>query len=511
MKKKLKIIKSSFIGLSTMIPITAMPLLVISCGKHNTDKKTFADFKKAINSESGFNIVKHANPIAQDWGKIASTDLVKSKTIINGYQVTIVINAISLKQTADFEITYVSNTAYNVNNWKCTTQPHSTDNQWPEFQKAAEAESPFNIIGNAHPIANGWADLDAKDVHKIGNPKISDKTITINILSTSKNEVAAFNITYITGQVYQVSAWKCSIQPYPAISWNQFKTQVESFNKNTLFNGFKNANPDNSNINFNSMFGVYQLNAEASTITDNQKDTITFTMHLEKATNFGYNLANKKIIATIKYSGINYSAHNWETTDYTFADFKNEATTTVQDPSWKSYIIKEINNSKKTSWTVQDSQWGNLEPMSNNSGVQLSISHGHYSNLVLSNPFTINQNHKVSVFGTTAWSLGSIINDGWTRFEYQVNQWAQNKGNIKMIDVLKRLQNSPNFPISWKDTINNSIFIATPTAGKAPDKINGKLYYTIKLGGAITDNNKFNIIISNRNLKTLNINFFTAA
>ncbi len=199
---------------------------------------TLANFTKAAKAESAINIVKNATPLAQGWVNLGKDDLQKQLISTTNNKVIFSITSNSKSEVAQFSATYTNNQSYKVSAWKCSIQPHP-QTTLAAFIKAAKKESAPKIVKNATPKANNWVTLPKDDLKKELISATNNKVI-FRITSISKNEVAQFSATYIENQAYQVSDWKCSIQPKEI---NNFIAFTKAAKAESAVNIVKNATP----------------------------------------------------------------------------------------------------------------------------------------------------------------------------------------------------------------------------------------------------------------------------
>ncbi len=124
---------------------------LVSCGKKNTPppaKATWDQFQKKARAESLYNIVQNANPPADDWKNLSSTDFGPyGNIVVNKPMITIKILAKSLSEYASFSISAPSDNTYKVGNWACSKAPSPTPSeQWTTFKTAAIAVTASDLL-----------------------------------------------------------------------------------------------------------------------------------------------------------------------------------------------------------------------------------------------------------------------------------------------------------------------------------------------------------------------------
>ncbi len=191
----------------------------------DTTKHSFDEFKAAAEKATAVEIVANASPAANNWNNLPKGDLKIDVPTVTNNSVSISILSESRHERAMFEIDYQLNMAYSVKNWKCSKQPYATAHTFAEFTKAAEAESPSNIVNNAK--ASGWDNLPANDLSKV-NTSIVNDSIIIKLLSKTKQQTAIFTATYKTNELYNVNEWVCSSQPRALPTFTDFKKAAEA-------------------------------------------------------------------------------------------------------------------------------------------------------------------------------------------------------------------------------------------------------------------------------------------
>ncbi len=245
-KKFKKIFKLIFFTTSiTAITLSTFSVLV-SCNHHNTNPKkgSWDVFKKDALRASFEDIIKATQPPA--WNNIDKSDFeFQDQPAVETDNLTITATIIrkSNSALAKFRITYVINTNYNLDDWKCYGQPTTPEEaNWEHFRDLATSVLPKDLIkrvrdsdvvnalrwtyGNESQtkwITTDQAEFDiyggvgAGDDYAgmAGEPTTNNNDQTITAIISKKGKNGAYDsdpikamISYYQGSTYNIKSWK---------------------------------------------------------------------------------------------------------------------------------------------------------------------------------------------------------------------------------------------------------------------------------------------------------------
>ncbi len=224
-KKRLKLLATSLIMGST----ASVSLGLVSCYHEPTN--SWDNFIKAAKAETAIKIVGVTTPT--DW-----TGATADQLSISDFNASDSTNVVTLSitrkiaagsTTATFEIDFMNNQAYDVQNWKINNQPIYSG--WVTFKTAAIHETGFNIVKITKPFLWPSGDLQ-KDLYT-----------TSDIVIDKINFKVTLNVTYNPGDIkqimtvviadeknanYDVQNWKITVQPHLITkNWDAFKTAAK--------------------------------------------------------------------------------------------------------------------------------------------------------------------------------------------------------------------------------------------------------------------------------------------
>ncbi len=384
--------------------------------------------------------------------------------------------------------------------------PSAPKTTFDAFTKAAEAETPVNIVMNAKPKAKGWVNLPKNDLTKV-DTQVSGQTIVIRITSNSKTEIAVFSATYVDKTAYNVNVWTCSEQPVKPSSWIDFKTAAEKGGPQAVLADIQAANPAGINIDFKSIEAKSLVIDASSKFSDDGKNVKLALVFSSVPTTVGFTLATKTINLTIAFKNVVYDAANWTAPDYTFADFTEEATASVLTDSWKTYAKKNISDADKKTWENADCEFGTIAADPSTKTLTLKITNKANSELAIATLKFHSVNNKVWIYGEQmgeaksggAWSFGAPVTISWVQYKDAATKWAngqQQAGALTIIDVLNNLNSDPAFPTVWKDYLPGGTTDGSFTAKerKPNDETKHIIYYEVSLD-QITDPTVFTLYV----------------
>ncbi len=372
-----KILKTSLIGTSILLPITATTIAVASCGHKNTppptSKPTFDDFAKAANSESLNNIIKQTNP--SGWNALPSNDLSKITNKNTQTTVVVTIKSKSKQETAEFTATYITDTAYALSDWECSSQPTPIIT-WPTFEKQVMAMKPSDIYAQLQTAKGSLPNVNI-DFSKITS---KDFTLEKSLLypdETKQLIVFELNLTSAPEMPFQLRPVALSLE----IKFNYIKYSVNSWSLNyTLADFLKTATTSVGTDEWKS-YAATSLNplwkAKDCTFGDlKNSDNDTFTMKISHGFDEG--------TATLKF---------------------------VTDPTTKKVMIYGEQSNSKTTNPKETNPWAfKTNPKSNWGLFKTNVQKLIENNVKIS---TIIRGLSNSANYPTNWGKQSTSDDAW--------------------------------------------------------------------------------------------------
>ena len=257
MNKKFKILLLSTVVSSSVVFSTA------SCShKNNSGNDTFKlwnAFKKNAESETIRNIVKQTHPIG--WEDASDLELrfgpFKADDAKHIISVDIMRNSGSNETTATFKISFIKAQKYNIDQWKCTSQPSGNTGSWILFKEEAFRLDPNDLLNIVKKSSNWnkfawkygttsqtkWVAGDEAEFDTFGSLTNDDASNYRGMTGKPTANESNFTITAIISKkghegLYDADPIKASIEykfgeKYNINNWNSFtqKDQLQSLEK----------------------------------------------------------------------------------------------------------------------------------------------------------------------------------------------------------------------------------------------------------------------------------------
>ncbi len=210
----MKLFKKIQVGLLSTVSIASTGVVISSCGhKKHAVVNTYDDFAKAAAAELIINVVTQTKP--NGWDGMTAGDLVSKGYSENPeIEVFLTLKSSSKQETAQFGATYKTNQKYQLSDWSVVNQPKkSTDFENFKIKAEAQEKDLSDLVKNANPKATGWDSLPKGDLSKVSSSETTNSVIFV-ISSKTKGKQADFTATYVPDQLYKISDWACTKQPY---------------------------------------------------------------------------------------------------------------------------------------------------------------------------------------------------------------------------------------------------------------------------------------------------------
>ncbi len=384
--------------------------------------------------------------------------------------------------------------------------PPGNKTTFTEFLDSANSETLSKIVQQTKPT--GWDSLPNGDLSKLDNNKIvANTSITITLLSTSKNETAEFTATYITDTAYVIGDWTCSDQPISALTWKDFKTEVKAITPSDLYDQFQKQGAvlNNINIDFSKITSKdFTIdNTRSAIVVDDNNKKLTFLLTLTPTSSLTF-VAPTLLTLVIQFNNVKYNINNW-TLNYTKTEFQTAATKSITTDAWKNYATKAFDSS----WLDGSCRFGTLKNIGNDE-FTVSATHGSDSGTATLKFVTDKTTKKVMIYGEQAatgesnpWTFVKAKSDNWAKFKANVINWVTNgagmTGTKKQI-LHTMSSNGTGWPPNWGKPSDNSWWTShsfTLTGTRKPDDVKHIMFYTV----SVSPNNlikqyQFNILIS---------------
>ncbi len=377
---------------------------------------------------------------------------------------------------------------------KKETPPAAPPN-FTDFTKAAEHESMYKIVQQTKPSPD-WIALKESDL-TAGNFEIRNQTIIFDISVKSKTQTAIFSAIYITDTAYNISDWDCSYQPDPTVSWATFLKVAKANGPKVTFVNIQLAQPEWVNIDLKHIKAdSFSIDDNMNNFSDNAKDSLSLAL-IFTSTTTPFKI-NKTINLTIHFHNTAYNEDDWTAPDYTFQDFTSDTQESVLTDSWKNFAVHS-----KLNWNVADCDFDQIVVAKNSLIVKI-YNKLNFTTINATITFR-NENNKVWIYGEQmgasasaagAWVFNGKVTDYWSKFKDDTDKWSHKTSSdppiqpLSVLAVLKNLENTPNFNITWKSHIDNPIidddWTVDKTNNKNTDETNHIMYYTVAL--LTTDN-----------------------
>ncbi len=280
-KKILKFFSATLITSS----ILATDLTVISCSKKDKSVATsWDDFKEEAQKETAFNIVQVSQP--QGWENANTNELSRGVFSFDNDAHKVKVNITRTKQlnswVASFEIHYMIDNKYDVNNWICSKEPSENASSWDFFKKDALAVTAADLIAQARNSkviknlkwsvgdasqtiwittdeaefdtfgavdkTNSYPGMKGKPIAHEYNDNKTKNTVTAIISKKGKNgaydsDPITVKATYTLGQTYKISDWIFT----KTEQWNSIEKEKILFDSEVAlsknnFGKFENSN-----------------------------------------------------------------------------------------------------------------------------------------------------------------------------------------------------------------------------------------------------------------------------